>query len=123
MAVLFGDSADEDQAMVIDITDGWLLQGAWLPPNPIHAFTVANARVSLMTAKVGLLLRDLEEAQGAKGWFDHVRALIDIGVAVGESKDELFEVTVPARPQGAAHAAISVTGEDSDDVLDATATG
>ena len=73
--------------MVIDVTDGWLLQGAWLPPDPIDAFTLANVAVSLMTAKLGVLLRDIQDAQGATGWFDHVRVLVDLGVAVGEDDD------------------------------------
>jgi len=101
MAVLFGDSVAEDQALVIDVSDGWLLQGAWLPPHPVHAFTLANVRVSLMTAKLGLLLRDLQEAQGVGGFFDHVRALIDIGIKVGDGKDETVQVQVPAKPPGA----------------------
>jgi hypothetical protein len=101
MAVLFGDSTEEDHALVIDVTDGWLLQGAWLPPNPIHAFTLANVRVSLMTAKFGFLLRDIQDAQGVEGWFDHVRALIDIGVKVGDGKDEVVQVEVPGKPPGA----------------------
>ena len=33
-----------------------------------------------MTAKLGILLRDIQDAQGVEGWFDHVRALIDLGV-------------------------------------------
>ena len=87
--------------MVIDVTDGWLLQGAWLPPDPIHAFTLANARVSLMTAKIGVLLRDIQNAQGAEGWFNHMRALIDIGVKVGDGKDEDVQAQVPGKPPGA----------------------
>lgn len=68
MAVLFGDSVEQNQAVEIDVSDGWLLQGAWVPPDPIHLFTLANARVALMTARLGVLLRDLQEAQGAEGW-------------------------------------------------------
>jgi hypothetical protein len=101
MAVLFGNSASNDQAMVIDVSDGWLLQGAWLPPAPVHAFTLANVRVSLMTAKLGLLLHDLQDAQGAEGFMKHVRALIDLGINVGDGKDETVQVQVPARPPGA----------------------
>ncbi len=101
MAVLFGDSTEEDHALVIDVTDGWLLQGAWLPPNPIHAFTLANVRVSLMTAKLGFLLKDIQDAQGTEGWFDHVRALIDLGVKVGDGKDEVVQAEVPGKPPGA----------------------
>ena len=102
MAVLFGDERTRsDHAMVIDVTDGWLLQGAWLPPDPIHAFTLANLRVSLMTAKIGVLLRDIQDAQGAEGWVDHVRALIDIGVKVGDGKDEVVQASVPGKPPGA----------------------
>jgi hypothetical protein len=101
MAVLFGDSPEEDHALVIDVTDGWLLQGAWLPPDPIHAFTLANVSVSLMTAKLGILLRDIQDAQGVEGWFDHLRALIDIGVKVGDGKDEVVQASVPGKPPGA----------------------
>ncbi|WP_327085605.1 hypothetical protein OIE66_25020 [Nonomuraea sp. NBC_01738] len=98
MAVLFGDSPEQDHALVVDVSDGWLLQGAWLPPAPIHLFTVANVKVSLMTAKLGLLLKDLHKAQGAKGWFEHVRALVDLGVEVGDGKDETVQVSLPAKP-------------------------
>ena len=42
-----------------------------------------------MAVKIGVLLQRHQEAQGVEGWFDHVRALIDIGVAVGDGKDEL----------------------------------
>ncbi len=80
MAVLFGDSVEEDHAMVVDVTDGWLLQGGWLPPDPIGSFHLANARVSLMTAKLGVLLQDIQNAQGASGWLDHLRVLVDLGV-------------------------------------------
>ena len=100
MAVLFGDSVEEDHALIVDVTDGWLLQGAWLPPEPLHAFTVAGARVHLMTAKLGILLRDLTEAQGAEGWLGHLRALVDLGIAVGDAPDDPFTVTGPARPPG-----------------------
>ena len=101
MAVLFGNSPSNDQAMVIDVSDGWLLQGAWLPPAPVHAFTLANVSVSLMTAKLGLLLHDLQDAQGAEGFMKHVRALIDLGIKVGDGKDETVQVQVPAKPLGA----------------------
>ena len=101
MAVLFGDSVEKDQALVIDVTDGWLLQGAWLPPDPIHLFKLANVNVSLMTAKLGILLKDIQDAQGAEGWFDHVRALIDLGVKVGDGKDEVVQAEVPGKPPGA----------------------
>ena len=100
MAVLFGDSVEQNQAVEIDVSDGWLLQGAWVPPDPIHLFTLANARVALMTARLGVLLRDLQEAQGAEGWGKHVRALVDFGVAVGDGKDEVVQVDVPAKPPG-----------------------
>lgn len=101
MAVLFGESVEADHALVIDVTDGWLLQGAWLPPDPIHAFTLANTKVSLMTAKVGILLRNIQDAQGAEGWGNHVRALIDIGLKVGDGKDEVVQASVPGKPPGA----------------------
>jgi hypothetical protein len=101
MAVLFGESTVDDQALEIDVTDGWLLQGAWVPPLPVHAFTLANARVALMTARLGILLRDIQNAQGAEGWMKHVRALIDLGVAVGDGKDETVQLEVPAKPEGA----------------------
>ena len=99
LAVLFGNDDAQDHAMVIDVTDGWLLQGAWLPPLPIHLFTVANARVSLMTTKLGFLLRNVGEAQGA-GWFDHVRALADFGVALSDDQDLFVKLVAPNRPPG-----------------------
>jgi hypothetical protein len=99
MAVLFGDSVEEDHALVIDVTDGWLLQGAWLPPDPLHFATVAGARFHLMTVKLGILLRDLQEAQGAEGWLAHLRGVFDIGIAVGEDEGP-FTLSGPAKPPG-----------------------
>lgn len=92
MAVLFGNDVYEDDALVIDISDGWLLQGAYLPPDPFEVFTIVNVTVSLMTAKVGILLQDLQGAQGASGWADHFRALIDLGIKVGDGAGETFRV-------------------------------
>jgi hypothetical protein len=97
MAVLFGNSVEQDHALVLDISDGWLLQGAWLPPNPIHLFTLANARVDLMTMKLGILLRNLTHAQGA-GWADHFRALVDFGITGVEGQDEIVLWNIPKPP-------------------------
>jgi hypothetical protein len=98
LAVLFGKSEDRNQAIEIDVSDGWLLQGAWLPPSPVLSFTIANVTISLMTARLGLLLANLTQAQGKQGFLDHVRALIDIGVAVRDGKDEVVQIQVPAKP-------------------------
>jgi hypothetical protein len=109
MAVVFGDDEGEvpggvgndDHAMVIDISDGWLLQGTWSPPHPRRVFRVANIGVNLMAVKVGVLLQGISEAQGAKGWSEHVRALVDIGIAVGEDESSFFKAKLN-RPPGAA---------------------
>jgi hypothetical protein len=100
MAVLLGGSDEHEQGLEIDVSDGWLLQGAWVPPHPIHAMSIANATLSLMSAKVGVLLRDIDEAQGSDGWLKHMRALIDIGVKVGDGKDAAFQLA-PAKPPDA----------------------
>lgn len=108
MAVVFGNdegelaggAGNDDHAMVIDISDGWLLQGTWSPPHPRQAFEVANIRVSLMAVKVGVLLQNISEAQGLEGWLDHMRALVDIGVAVGEDERSFFKAKLN-RPPGA----------------------
>ena len=108
MAVVFGDdegevpggAGNDDHAMVIDISDGWLLQGTWSPPHPLQVFEVANIRVSLMAVKVGMLLQDIGGAQGVEGWFDHVRALVDIGIAVGDDERSFFKAKLD-RPPGA----------------------
>ncbi len=92
MAVLFGTDAAEDHALVIDVSDGWLLQGAWLPPEPLELLTIANATLSLMTAKVGILLRDLQDAQGVSGWGEHLRALVDLGIKLGDGAGATFQV-------------------------------
>ncbi len=99
MAVLFGDSEEKNQAMVIDVSDSWLVEGAWLPPNPLHAFTVANVSVSLMTVKLGVLLHDIQKAQGSK-WLDHFRALFDLGIKVGQDSPEPVKFTSPGKPPG-----------------------
>ncbi|TDB89410.1 hypothetical protein E1264_08330 [Actinomadura sp. KC216] len=90
MAVLFGDREEEDQALLIDVTDGWLVQGAWVPPKPLKLFTFVNVTVSLMTVKLGYLLRHVPDSS----WDDHVRLLCDIGVQVGESTGKLFRTRV-----------------------------
>jgi len=106
IAVVFGDGLEtwpepnDDHSLVIDLTDDWLLQGAWLPPDPVHAFTLLNLRVSLMTAKLGFLLKDLGEAQGARDWFEHVRALVDLGVVVGDPAGNPFAALPPPGPPG-----------------------
>jgi hypothetical protein len=106
MAVVFGNdegelaggAGNDDHAMVIDISDGWLLQGTWSPPHPRQAFEVANIRVSLMAVKVGVLLQNISEAQGLEGWLDHMRALVDIGVAVGEDERSFFKAKLNRPP-------------------------
>ncbi len=101
MAVLLGDSEQEDHALVIDVTDGWLLQGAWLPPNPLHCLTLANAKVSLLTVKLGILLRDLLDAQGTVGVLRHFRLLGDFGIKIGDGKKETVQLCVSGQPPGA----------------------
>lgn len=106
LAVVFGNDvgelpgANDDHAMVIDISDGWLLQGTWSPPHPLQLFEVANIGVTLMAVKVGILLEDISEAQGTKGWFEHLRILVDLGIAVSGDSDAMFTAKHD-RPSGA----------------------
>ncbi len=108
LAVVFGNDDDEspssaandDHAMVIDVSDGWLLQGTWSPPHPRQLFEVANIGVSVMAIKLGVLLRDISEAQGLEGWAAHMRALVDIGISVGDDDQSFFTAKLD-RPPGA----------------------
>lgn len=96
------DPDDQDRALLVDVSDGWLLQGAWVPEGPVELFEVANVRVSFMTVRLGFLLRGIQDAQGAAGFMDHVRILVDLGVAVGEDDNpQIAQFEVPARPPGA----------------------
>ncbi len=69
--------------------------------SPIHAFTLAerpgqpdDRASSASCCATSRTRRDVE------GWFDHVRALIDLGVAVGDDKDEADQARRcrPSRP-------------------------
>ena len=88
--------------MVIDVTDGWLLAGrvAAAGPDPcLHPRQ--RPRVSLMTAKIGVLLRDIQDAQGAEGWLDHVRALSTSASRSARQGRDRPGQSAPAKPPGA----------------------
>ena len=107
MAVVFGNDEGElpgsghndDFAMVIDISDGWLLQGTFSPPEPLRAFRVANIGVSLMALRVGVLLKGISAPDAKFG--DHFRLLGDLGIGIGDDNEPSFFKAKLNRPPGA----------------------
>ena len=65
---------EDDPAIVIDVTDGWLLQASLIPPHPLQSPKIVGARFAFMAVRIGVLLRDIQEAQGVEGWGNHLRA-------------------------------------------------
>ncbi len=100
MGLLLGDNVEKDPAIVIDVTDGWLLQASLIPPQPLKSPKIVGARFAFMAVRIGVLLRDIQEAQGS-GWGDHLRAVVDLGIAVGEDSDGPITLSGPAKPPGA----------------------
>jgi hypothetical protein len=107
LAVVFGNDEGElpgsghndDHAMVIDISDGWMLQGTWSPPQPLRAFRVANIEVNLMAVRIGVLLKGINDAE--EDFVDHLRILGDLGISVGDDNQESFFKAKLDRPPGA----------------------
>jgi hypothetical protein len=100
MALLLGDNVAEDPAIVIDVSDGWLLQASLIPPEPLKSPKILGARFAFMAVRVGILLRGIQEAQGAE-WFDHLRAVVDLGIQVSEDHEGPIALSGPAKPPGA----------------------
>ena len=100
MALLLGNEVESDPAIVIEVTDGWLLQASFILAKPLKSPKVLGARFAIMAARVGILLRGIENAQGA-GWWDHIRAVVDLGISVSEDHDGPITLSGPAKPPGA----------------------
>ena len=104
---MFGDDEGEgpaaperDHAMVIDISDGWLLQGAWLPPHPRQAVHAGQHQREPDGGQDRECCCRASRGAGREGWLDHMRGLVDIGIAVGEDEPSFFKAKLD-RPPGA----------------------